>query len=59
VDLPSIGVATMVSAANAGLAGVAVQAGGVLVLGLEKTVAKADELGLFLVGIDRDEAAFE
>ena len=59
VDLPSIGAATMISAANAGLAGVAVQAGGVLVLGLEETVAKADELGLFLVGVDRDEGAPE
>ena len=59
VDLPSIGAATMVSAANAGLAGVAVQAGGVLVLGLEETIAKADELGLFLVGVDRDEGAPE
>lgn len=59
VDLPSIGAGTMVSAANAGLAGVAVQAGGVLVLGLEETVAKADELGLFLVGVARDDEAVE
>ncbi|PLS20262.1 LpxI family protein [Neptunicoccus cionae] len=54
-DLPSIGPATMEAAAKAGLAGVAVQAGGVLVLGLEQTVAKADELGLFLVGVGRDD----
>ena len=59
VDLPSIGVGTMVSAAKAGLAGVAVQAGGVLVLGLEETVAKADELGLLLVGVARDDEASE
>lgn len=57
VDLPSIGPATVEAAARAGLAGVAVQAGGVLVLGLEQTIAKADELGLFLVGVGRDDAA--
>ncbi|WP_069299399.1 LpxI family protein [Neptunicoccus sediminis] len=56
-DLPSIGPATMEAAAQAGLAGVAVQAGGVLVLGLEQTIAKADELGLFLVGVGREGAA--
>ena len=57
VDLPSIGVNTVVSAADAGLAGIAVQAGGVLILGLEDTIAKADELGLFLVGVARDDGA--
>lgn len=57
VDLPSIGAGTIESAAKAGLAGVAVQAGGVLILGLEETIAKADELGLFLVGVARDDEA--
>lgn len=56
VDLPAVGPATMVAAANAGLAGVAVQAGGILVLGLEETIEKANELGLFFVGITPDEA---
>lgn len=55
VDLPTIGPGTFEAAAKAGLAGVAVQAGGVLVLGLEETVAKADELGLFFVGVSRSE----
>jgi DUF1009 family protein len=59
VDLPSIGAGTMVAAAKAGLAGVAVQAGGVLVIGLDETVAKADELGLFLVGVARNDEAPE
>ena len=49
-DLPAIGPDTMVAAANAGIAGVVVQAGGVLVLGLDETIAKADELGLFFWG---------
>jgi len=48
VDLPAVGPKTMEMAAKAGLAGVVVQAGGVLVLGLEDTVARADALGLFL-----------
>ncbi|MEM7440350.1 MAG: UDP-2,3-diacylglucosamine diphosphatase LpxI [Pseudomonadota bacterium] len=56
VDLPAIGPETMEAAAKAGLAGVAVQAGGILVLGLEETVDKANELGLFFVGITPDEA---
>ncbi len=59
IDLPSIGVGTMEAAANAGLGGVAVQAGGVLVLGLAETVAKADELGLFFVGVAYDNEAFK
>ncbi len=50
VDLPAIGPETLRRAHEAGLAGVVVQAGGVLILGLEETVAAADELGLFLWG---------
>ncbi|RMF33530.1 MAG: LpxI family protein [Alphaproteobacteria bacterium] len=50
VDLPAIGPETLRRAARAGLSGVAVQAGGVLILGLEETVAAADEEGLFLWG---------
>ncbi|WP_333832518.1 LpxI family protein [Rubrimonas sp.] len=50
VDLPAIGPDTLRAAAAAGLAGVAAQAGGVLVLGLEETRAEADRLGLFLHG---------
>lgn len=50
VDLPTIGVSTVERAAKAGLAGIAVEAGGVQVGEREKAVARADELGLFLVG---------
>lgn len=50
VDLPAIGPDTMHRAAEAGLAGVVVQAGGVLVLGREETIQAADDLGLFLWG---------
>lgn len=47
-DLPAIGPDTMTHAHHAGLAGVVVQAGGVLILGEAETIARADELGLFL-----------
>lgn len=49
-DLPVIGPETVHRAAEAGLAGVAVLAGGVLVLGRDETRAAADEAGLFLWG---------
>ncbi len=48
LDMPAIGPDTFTAVAEAGLAGVVVQAGETLVLGLEETVARADELGLFL-----------
>lgn len=52
VDLPAIGPQTVENAARAGLAGVAVQAGGVLILGRAETIAAADAAGLFLLGVD-------
>lgn len=48
LDMPAIGPETLTAAAAAGLAGVVVQAGETLVLGQAETVARADELGLFL-----------
>jgi DUF1009 family protein len=53
LDLPAIGPQTLRRAAAAGLAGVSVEAGGVLVLGLEETTAAADASGLFLWGRPR------
>lgn len=50
LDLPAVGPETLRGAAEAGLAGVAVQAGGVLLLGPAETVAAADAAGLFLWG---------
>lgn len=52
MDLPAIGPETVKRAAAAGLAGIALAPGGVLVLGLEQTVAAADAAGLFLWGRD-------
>ena len=48
LDLPAIGPQTLRRAAAAGLAGVSIEADGVLVLGLSETVEAADAEGLFL-----------
>ncbi len=47
-DLPTIGPGTIRAAAAAGLRGVVVEAGGVLVIDEAEAVAEADRLGLFL-----------
>lgn len=51
-DLPTIGVATVEQAAAAGLTGVAVEAGRSMVVDGEAVGKKADELGLFVIGMD-------
>ncbi|MGE5506062.1 MAG: LpxI family protein [Actinomycetota bacterium] len=51
IDLPTIGLATVREAASAGLRGIAVEAGGALVLGRDAIGAEADRLGLFVVGV--------
>ena len=48
VDLPTIGPATVEMAADAGLSGIVLEAGGVIVLAQEEVIATADRLGLFL-----------
>lgn len=53
-DLPTVGPATVVAAHRAGLRGLAVTAGGVLIVDRAVLVAKADELGLFVVGVADD-----
>lgn len=53
LDLPSIGPRTIELAAEAGLAGVAVEAGGVIAANIEDIVRIADEKGLFIIGLDR------
>ncbi len=50
-DLPTIGPATVATAAAAGLAGIAVEAGGCLVVERDETVAAADAAGLFIFGM--------
>lgn len=52
LDLPTIGSATLREAAAVGLRGVAVEAGGALVLGRDAVAQEADRLGLFVIGIE-------
>jgi DUF1009 family protein len=52
VDLPTIGLGTVQAAARAGLAGIAGEAGRLLVLDREQVIALADELGVFIVGVE-------
>ncbi len=58
VDLPAVGAATVVRAASAGFAGIAIESGGTLVMDREALVDSADELGLFVVAIAPDRQAF-
>jgi len=55
VDLPAIGAQTVRLAAKAGLRGIAVEAGGSLVIDKDAVVRAADEAGLFVIGIRTDE----
>lgn len=52
-DLPTVGRSTVLNAQQAGLAGVAVEAGRALVLERQDMIAAANEAGLFVCGIDR------
>ncbi len=56
-DLPTIGPRTIALARAAGLRGVAVEAGGALIVARPAVVEAADEAGLFVVGIDPEERA--
>ena len=52
IDLPTIGIRTVDKAAAAGLAGIAVEAGGALIYDVTATVRAANAHGLFIVGLD-------
>ncbi|MGO9487318.1 MAG: LpxI family protein [Rhodomicrobium sp.] len=56
LDLPAIGPQTVELAAEAGLAGIAVEAGAVLLAGADELVEKANKSGLFLYGAAPSEA---
>ncbi|WP_270375806.1 LpxI family protein [Marinicauda sp. Alg238-R41] len=55
VDLPVIGVSTVIGAAQAGLAGIAVIEGGALIINPDDVARAADEAGLFVVVLPSDE----
>lgn len=57
IDLPTIGAETIRRAAEAGLAGVAVQAANALILDRAEVTALADGLGLFVYGFVDEETA--
>lgn len=50
-DLPVVGVQTVKNAARIGLAGIAIEAGGALIVDRRAVAAEADRLGLFVVGV--------
>lgn len=56
VDLPTIGPQTVMNAAKAGLAGIVGEVGGLLVVERAATIAAANELGLFILGLPRQGA---
>lgn len=55
IDLPAVGLSTIQNAIRAGLRGIAVEAGGVLVLDRQEMIAEADRAGVFLVGFDPED----
>ena len=57
VDLPAVGPNTIDQAVAAGLAGIAVEAEGALIAERDETIRKANEAGLFLVGISQSSTA--
>ena len=57
IDLPTIGVSTVAAAAAAGLAGIAVEAGGALIVDRAAVAEAADKAGLFVVGLPRGEGS--
>jgi DUF1009 family protein len=56
-DLPVIGTATVANAARAGLIGIAVEAGGALIVDGAAVVEAADRAGLFCIGVDPEPVA--
>lgn len=56
IDLPTVGIHTIENAFNAGFAGIAIEAGGVLMVDKAAMIARADEYGMFIVGIDNANA---
>lgn len=52
VDLPCIGVSTVENAAQSNLRGIAVEASGALLIDKDAVIARANALGLFLMGVN-------
>jgi UDP-2,3-diacylglucosamine hydrolase len=56
-DLPTVGPETLRGAAEAGLRGVAFEAGGTILAERDATIAVADAAGMFLLGLGPDEVS--
>ena len=54
VDLPTVGPATIDKIHSAGFAGIAVESGGSLIVDRDVTVARADRLGIFVIGVHNE-----
>jgi len=52
VDMPTIGLATVQAAAAIGLAGIVGEAHRLIVLDREAVIEAADQLGLFILGVE-------
>lgn len=57
IDLPTAGISTLEKVAAAGLAGIAMEAAGALLLDREAMTRRADELGIFIYGFVPDAEA--
>ena len=51
IDLPTMGVSTVERVAAAGLGGIAIEAGSALVVDRDEVARRADELGIFVIGV--------
>ena len=56
-DLPAIGPETVTQAHAAGLVGIGVDPGRSFILEFEETIARADQLGIFIIGLPSDGGA--
>ena len=54
LDLPTIGLKTIEESHKAGLRGIALLAGGTMIIDREAVLARADALGMFIVGLRAD-----
>jgi DUF1009 family protein len=54
VDMPAIGLQTITQLKKYGMAGIAVESGGILVIEREAVIEMADEANIFIVGMKID-----
>ncbi len=52
VDMPAMGIQTIEQLAKYGIGGIAVEAGGILVIEREAVIELADKLGIFIIGME-------